>query len=310
MGASMFSINKGVGLSQAANSEIIRKLTALRITGYKDALINQEINEDDEAALNKLTLHLGEKILKVNLIGADGTDAYKAARSQFKRIIEQLSKTKLSLIVFAAQLLQFYTIICAEQFKPEGDYQEFQQLLANGSNKFGAVNTNLFIIEYQLIKIYNDSVALEDANANADALAKEALAHLNLIETQLPRLKESLDQLVIAEPDNVFLHYLLFLHSYTSAKLLELHYILEEKNLSTEEILALSGRQEIYLKAAKDALDTIEQLKQFFKAYKKNYAKGLEFALGQDLLHNLPEHDFHEIRNHLLSLITTNSSSP
>lgn len=306
----MFSINKGVGLGHATNPEIIRKLTALRFSGYKNSLINQEISEEEQTALSTLAVDLGEKILKINLISAEGTEAFKAARSQFKKIIEQLSQTKYSFIVFAAQLLQFYTIICAEQFKPAGNFQEFQQLLAHGSNKFGTVDTNLFIIEYQLTKIYNDTVVLGDEYAQAGELSQATPAHLQLMETQLHRLNTALNAFIVAEPDNIFLYYLSFLHSYSSAKFLELQYLLEEKKLTTAEILALSGLQEIYLSAAKDALDNIEQLEHFFNAYPQNYGKGVEFALGQDLLHKLPEHDLHEIRKHLLSLITTDSARP
>lgn len=304
----MFSV-RGAGLSHVIDPNIIRKLTAIRVSGYKLPLINQEISITDEKTVSDLVLGLGEKILKVNLIEREGTEHFKAVRTQFKEILTQLSKNRLALIVYAADLLQFYTIICAQQFNPNGNLHEFQQLLSNGSNKFGETQDNLFIIEYQLTQIYNELVLLGDTFTSTEQTSKDLHANFKLIETELHHLRESIDKKILAEPDNVFLQYLSFLHSYASAKHLELRYIVEEKQLSKEEIVELYGLQELFLNAARSAIDQINALNQFYAEYKVQYAKGLEFALGQDLLRRFPEFNLVTLREHLSSLLPESGSN-
>src|SRR5689334_18775211 len=109
MGSSLFSLNKSAKLSSATNTSILKKLTAIRVAGYKMLEINKEIGEQHYEAISTLIKELGGKILKVNLIDSKGTDKFLTTRNQFNEIVTTLIKAgKFPLVFYAAQLLQFY----------------------------------------------------------------------------------------------------------------------------------------------------------------------------------------------------------
>ncbi len=86
-----------------------------------------------------------------------GVPAYKSVYKQFSQTVNSLQNTdRFATVYFAAQLLQYYTIICDEDFSPKSGFTEFQEFLFTNRHKFGDMTGNVLVTEYCLIKIYND----------------------------------------------------------------------------------------------------------------------------------------------------------
>ncbi|KTC66200.1 hypothetical protein Lade_0858 [Legionella adelaidensis] len=299
-------LDKDASSAGSTKLKIIKKLTLIRMFGYNLATIEKEFSELDYDELKNFTLELGDKVIKNTLISSGSIDQYKEARAQFTSLISNLHQ--FFLVVFSAQLLQFYTIISDEDFFPQASFLEFQQFLSKNAYKFGELSNNLLFTEYQLIKIYNNLIQFTENSHQLEDFLKNAAGKIHLtniknISKQLTIIKDFLNKSIIEEPDNFFLHYLLFACSYTFAKLFELQFIIQEKIVTDKELHDLIDKQEYCLKMAKSALESIEDLNQFYTQRNKEPIKGLEFCLGQSLFHNFPQKDLAEIKNHLLELL-------
>jgi flagellar basal body rod protein FlgB len=315
MGSRLFSVSRRAAHCRPANSEVISKLTAIRVAGYNKKVVDQQLSEQNHKDILLLTKQLGEKVLKVNLINSEGTKVFKAARIQFNEVINNLAqKGTFPLVFYAAQLLQFYTIICDDKFEPNLSPPYFQKLLADNIDNYGDTNSNLFIAEYKLTIIYNNLVSSGDLYANTDAVMQDSdpkmpLLQLKLTLNQLESLKENIDKWLLEATDNVFVHYLSFIYQYTLAKALEFQFVVQERQLSDESKLELSKTQETHLTLAKEALDSLDELNRYFEGRGESYSNGLEFSLGQGLLHKLPETNLNELRTHVISLLSISTNT-
>jgi len=279
---------------------VIELLVEIRNSDYKPAMVNR-LTMEHLLQINNLVTKLGAKILEANSRDAI---AYNEARINFSRVIKELPENKFVLSSYAAQLLQYYTIVSADEFSPDQGVVEFNDFLYEHRASFGNTYKNLFIAEYKLIKIYNSLCDLiemhEGTLAPIPAASKEKL--ISTIISELEKLKKQMDQWILDAPDHTFIHYLSFAYYYCYAKTLELHFLENQKMMSEEEKATASDTQHAALKFAKDALKDVENLKNNSKF------PGTEFSLGQDLLGKLPIKDFDTIKLHLSELIESSNS--
>ena len=308
----MFSLSRAAKMNITENPDVIKKITAIRVSGYKISLINQ-LDEQDYKVILILIKELGEKILKVNLINGEGTDTFNEARAKFIDIVNKLPQiNRFEVVSYAAQLLQYYTILCDDNFIPHSNFSNFNQLLSNNEQRFGTTKNNLFIAEYILILIYNELALSALSHAEVDEGIKSSdgkmrLGSLRLKSQKLIELNELITEWTTDAPNNVFVLYLSFIYHYTSARLLEFQYEMQEEKLTEEGQLKLSEAQESHFNLAKEALETIETVIQFDKERGIIHSSGLEYSFGQALLSKLPETNMDEMKKHLLSLLATHT---
>lgn len=306
----MFSFNKSAKLNSAKNPDIIKKLILIRISGYNLEDIYKEIKEQDYEPLITLVKELGGEILKVNLIHSQGTNQFLTARARFNELINtSVLASKFSLVCYATQLLQFYTLLCDTQFSPNSSIKSFCQFLEEKRHQLGGTDTNLFILEYKIILIYNELSFYLDSYNNSEEPINNNLEQLDVfkcISQQLIRLKEYLDHSIIESPNHIFLRYLHFISQYTFAKLIEFKFTMQNE-VSEEGMLELTHRQLIHLNLAKEALEKIEELTLYFQQIGINFVSGVEFSFGQNVLSKFPETQIDRIKKHLISLISINT---
>lgn len=279
---------------------IIKKLTAIRLSDYKQAIIELHMTEMDYPALAALIKKLGEKILKANQDANPNHAPYQEVRRRFLLMLNQFTtdNDEFALVSYAAQLLQYYTILCSEDFHPGEDYTRFDDFLCASIRKHGDTTHNLFIMEYRLIKIYNDlSLWTESITEHPDN-NKDSPLSLELLFTHTKRLHHLIQNLVCNTPDNLFYGYLDFVSNYTLAKACELNYRLKSAELSFEEKKRYSDEQKHYLLYAQKAWNDIEN-KSLGPGKSQRYLKGLEFSFGQHVLFKLPVGHVDAIRHHL-----------
>lgn len=314
MGNSMFSLSRAAKMDITKNPDVIKKITAIRVSGYKISLMNQ-LDERDYKVILTLIKELGEKILKVNLINAKGTDTFNEARAKFIDLVNNLPQiNRFEVVSYAAQLLQYYTILCDDNFISNSNFSNFNQFLSNNEQKFGTTHNNLFIAEYILILIYNELALSALSHAEVDEGIKSSdgkmrLGSLRLKSQKLIELNELIKEWTTDAPNNVFVLYLSFIYHYTSARLLEFQYEMQEEKLTEEGQLKLSGAQESHFNLAKEALESIETVIQFDKERGITHSGGLEYSFGQALLNKLPETNMDEMKKHLLSLLATHTAT-
>lgn len=290
--------------------EIIKKLTSIRIDGYKHHKMSQAIKKTDIDEIKVLVKKLGDNILIANILGSGGVDKYTTARTKFHHMLDNfiVQGNKFDITIYAAQLLQYYTVISDDGFTSEFSSQEFEQFLdENCQEKFGDTRKNAFVVEYKLIKIYNDLTTLTDATTGKIAHIVDSDEKTMVLVNQLIELQTIVSDYLNQAPDNVFPQYLSFVINYTTAKLLELNYRIQDaaiEKLTPEEGLQLSDIQQMYLASAKQALKEIEKLPGYFEEHNMTHVKGTEYSLGQEILHNFPITNLEKATDHLLSLTT------
>jgi hypothetical protein len=280
------------GLSKP-DKELISTLVGIRVAHNPTRAI-LALKDTDYPKMNALVIKLGEKILQANY--TDG-ERYNEAKRKFLATINELFKQniKFNSAFYTSQLLQYYTIICHEKFAPEQNTAAFLDFLA--ATKFEETESNLFITEYKLIKIYNDLSDLIDSKAGT-------IAPMGALEAQVPRLLEELNKIqenvtkwLEDAPDNVFVHYLSFSVNYCFARSIELQFTLLKDSLPEQEQSSLSDLQQIFFTQAQKALEQIKELKE-----SGIHVKGSEFNLGQDVFNRLPAADLDAVQSHMHSL--------
>lgn len=284
----------------APEPSIIELLTQVRNAGYPVISMNR-LNETHLAKIQELVIELGHKILGAKSAADPKIDE---AHAKFQLVACELIKTKqkYAIVSFAAQLLQYYTIICDKDFEPNQSLDEFNQLLAK-KNAFGDVSNNLLVTEYRLIKIYNDLITFTDAQMGKIAPIKDGALKVARLLEQLVAIKEKVGEWEQKNPDNIFFSYLNFTVNYTYAQALECQFNLQEENLSEEDkTLCADVQKNVFLKAALGALDKTRLLEADSEERKLPFAKGAEFSLGQGLLHKMPVNDLEKVCEHVSSL--------
>lgn len=295
------SVDK-VNLSTA----IVAKLTQARITAPVNQKLMLELtNAKLYGDLKILIKSLGESILKSNHDTTLPADEFIAKKNQFTRLVDTLAAEqaqlgeKLRLISFGMQLLQYYTLLCNDYFRSDFNFEEFAAFLA-ANKQLGDTSKNPFVVEYQLIKIYNElSTAVESATSKIAPM--NAQEKINLIKTQLALLENTVRNFNESAPDNGFAAYLIFVTHYIYAKISELDYVLHESSLTTDEKLRLGDVQKAHLDLAKAHLSKIEELTAFHADYNRPL-RGIEYSFGQDLLYKLPINNLDTVKEHLTAL--------
>ena len=291
------------------NTTIIEKLTSIRLSGYDASKINLDISEMDILAIKTLIIRLGTNILKANILGSRGIAEFTASRNKFIKMAENFITVshKFDITSYAAELLQYYTIISDDGFSSELNYRDYSNFLAtNEKTKFGNTTNNSFILEYKLIIIYNELACLTDAQTGKIAPVDDNEIKAIQLATPLFELQKTVSDYLLNAPDNVFPLYLNFIINYTAAKLFELNYRLLETEivkLKPEDVLQLSDRQQQYIKSSKDALSEINNLYNHFSERNIPHAKGMEYSFGQDLLHKFPPADLEATTVHINTLL-------
>ena len=290
------------------NPLLVKKLTHIRLSGYNNAQINREILESDYNDLKALIRELGENILKANVKKTGERNDFMEIRAKFVKMTDVFinHSNVYTITTYAAQLLQYYTIVCNKNFHSEQDFPSFDRFLFNNKRTLGDASINAFIVEYKLIKIYNDLSTLVDAISGTIAPIENSEQKSAFLKEHLQLLHETVSNFKCNAPDNVFSHYLNFVSNYATAKALELDYRMLEMKLAKstpEDEQELSVKQQIYLDNAKESLDEIEKLPLFFEERNSPHVKGMEFSFGQDVFSKLPVRNIGEIIEHVSALL-------
>lgn len=292
MGLQFFKVQKAI--MSAAEKSIIEVLVDIRLSSYNASKITR-LNDSDLANIRALATKLGEKILEANI---GDSLSYNEARINFNRAIKKLPENNRFITAsYSAQLLQYYTIVSAEEFVADQSIVAFNDFLTTNRTRFGDIDTNIFIAEYKLIKIYNTLCDLVDAKQGILAPLHEQEKLIDLIPKELAALRVHIDRWLLDAPDNVFIHYLSFAHHYSCAKTLELAFLHNEKSLSEEKKLDTAQDQDLLLKLAQDELKEIEHLQS-----NESVSLGSEFSLGQDVLAKMPVKELDAIQSHVAAL--------
>jgi len=279
-----------------SEKEIINTLVELRHEQYSSKLVNR-IPDTDYPAIKALAIKLGEKILKANHpVSAN----YNRAKIQFNSTINELFKqdVRFNMATFAAQLLQYYTVISHPEFEPVQNIEEFVRFLIQ-TPQLGETGTNLFVTEYKLIKIYNDLCDFVDVKAGVIAPIVNMPARVEFLVAELEKIKSQVTKWLNDAPDNIFVHYLNFALNYCFAKVLELQFISDKTSLSDDERIFLATLQDAFLEQTKKSLTEIEQL----KARNVPFLYGIEFNLGQEVFNKLPSSDLESLQAHVNFLL-------
>lgn len=265
-------------------------LIEIRNSDYNVSKING-IGTDDFAQIKLWVLNSGEKILRTHL--NDETDLLKAQRV-FNAAIDRLwaFSNKFPAISFSCQLLEYYTIISDDDFKQNLNFQEFHDFLVKNSSKFGVYENNLFVMEHKLITMYRDLTHF----LNAEAPVADMQARNDFILEQLNGFSEKIAQWLSDAPDNTFVQYLSFVHSYLAAKALELKCTKTSESLSEDESRYFKESSVSLLQKAFHSLNNIDNALEFAKSQEAIAASGMEFSFGRDVLIKLAAPDIESIK--------------
>ena len=280
---------------------LITKLTQIRKSNYKITLVN-EITEADLPKVQELILQLGNKILKANI---PQQKKLADAQMHLNEVIDSLCKngSKFGVVSFAAQLLQYYTVITDKDFSSDASFQEFHQFVNDNVDKFGTVSKNLLITEYYLIKAYNHLCIYADSATGKIAPIQNMANKTDLILEQLNLIKTQIDEWMIAAPCNTFVCYLNFSLHYSCAKAFELYYHLEAKTLSGEDQYRLAMIQGNFLTTALENLNKIDEIKTGAQDRNISFLGGSEYSLGQNVLVKMPIEDIDLLKSHVSGLL-------
>lgn len=279
-----------------AEEGLIKTLVAITHSKYDIKLINS-IPPESLPILQALVIKLGEQLLLAN--SKEDAALYKESKKKLHEAMHQLFDKTVTfpIIVFSAQLVQYYTLVSDPAFNSHLNATEFMSFLKNNS-KFGDCSANLLVTELKLIKIYNDFCIQLDEEAGIISKAKKSKINASVV-VGLEEIREQLTTVLNKDdPTNIFAHYLNFIYHYCQAKKLEFVYV-NTKDSHPESNLSLTAQQDEHLKQAKEAMTNIKTIQEY------PLITGVEFSLGQDLFHKLPISDMDTIHTHVTELART-----
>lgn len=258
---------------------LINSILAIQRSNFKPGDM-RDLSNDDYKALKQLVIKIGNKLIKEDLIKEERLNLYPVAKSNYAKIIHGMSQpsNKFCFIRYAAQLIQYFTLLREQQCSNELDLQDFHQFLL--INEVVNANMNLYLVENQILIIYRDLFKLEET-AGKSRLTRAAVEHkLASINLQLEKLREIIDNGKIDAPYNVFVFYLSCIINHSYLKYLE---VCDSLQASVGEESEISELKIGYLKLANDDLKSIETIKDSCAQLNISYAYGYEFSFGQDI---------------------------
>jgi hypothetical protein len=279
------------------NKQIIKILTLFRLANYPKTI---RISAETLSYLKTFIQDLTDKILDTTI--KDSSER-EIAKSNFSESIKDffVETNIVNALTFSAQLLQYYTMLNHQEVLASLDSAGFVDFLQSKSKTLGISDLNLFIMEYKLIKIYND-LCLFDASIKSYvapvsnlSIKKERL--LGLLADLGPRIIE----LVSKERDNIFYHYLHFCFCYCNAKVMDFEAYTKAKPISLEEDHSFFATQQLYLEQAFLNLENIERIQADAEDCKIGF-HGQIFSLGRHIFDHLPSNNIASIKAHLQSM--------
>ncbi|KTC66198.1 hypothetical protein Lade_0856 [Legionella adelaidensis] len=286
-------------------NDTIAALTEFRDNNYQLRFISP-VTEAHFPEIKNWVLELGTKILRVN---ATNLEEINVAQSQFAKIVDVFfqTKNKFAICSFAAQLLQYYTVISHARFTSEFNAIQFREFLKEHEKELGSVENNSLITEYRLIKIYNDLTDCLDSINGVKRPIPDVNEKLGFLLGELNTIQEKINQWIYDAPDNVFIAYLKFVVSYACAKALELqHKLIPTEEREQKEMVA--GSQRFFLQDCLQGLKNIQSIQTLSAERGHTFVKGAELSLGQNVLIKLPVSDLDAITSHVSSLLEASSS--
>lgn len=301
-----FFHKKNIIASDKSTSNIVNKLTAIRASGYNPEKINL-ISEQNLPQILILITDLGNKILRTRFVE---TTQLIEAQSEFSQIIQPLSNTQNlhSTVLYACHLLQYYTILCNTGLETNDTFENFSAFLDKNIKKFGDTSTNPFIVEHQLILIYNDLCTFTNSATGQLAAIKNLKEKNDQLLLKLTQFFPTITALTTHAPENAFYQYLKFVHSYASAKVTEFQFIIMKDTFNEEQALALDQMQKLFITACKTSIARIDALYQSANnilhpaAHENTFVSGAEFSFGANILVKLPVSSRDIISKHLNAL--------
>ncbi|BBB15278.1 hypothetical protein RVIR1_07890 [Candidatus Rickettsiella viridis] len=285
-------------------SELTALLTAIRVSGYNTEEI-ASISKAKLSLISALIINLGNKILKTRI---ESEEPLARAKLDFSQLIKRLAgdSNTVAFVRYACQLLQYYTLLCDKEFVPDMTLQDWQNFLYINKESFGDTTNNPFVIEYALIKIFNQLNELTDSVEGKIAPLPQLDETRLYLHHRLEKLAETINLWASNDTNNVFFHYLKFVYHYAYSKAIELQFLAKKVSLTEEENVNLSDSQQLYLLAAKDSINKIDTLYEQTKNNAQLVIQGTEFSFGLNVLIKLPTSDINQIKEHLSSLTIGN----
>lgn len=295
---------------QDKHERLIWDLTAARVKHYTqpwvERVLPKQANEH-YAPLKSLIRFFGEKMLKAT--PAIKPIDYPKAYAKFNKMLDLFVSDKsdsFSIVFYAAQLSQHYTVACHPSYSSELKLVKFEEFLEENKATFGVCTYNRFIIEHKLVIMYNEFSLLVKSAAGHIAPIPQAAEKARLLQERWRELRPIVTGFERTYPNCVFSRYLNFLINYTMAKALEMDVHLSMKDVAPAEMDEVSledqwkHAQHAFIARAKESLNYTQALSSSDEP--PSHIPGMEFCFGQNVLTKLPTADFDLIRTHLEDL--------
>jgi hypothetical protein len=283
------------------NKHILRELIKIRINDYKIDRENELFYSYNLQSLIGLILGIIKKIIYTN-----NENDIQANQMQYEHLKQQLSflaKEKPdSFIFFSSQLVQYYTIICDSELASINTFSKILNYIENKREHFGDVSKNLFIIEYYLIKLYNEIFRCKEEFEHASDTVKTNLKKWldydrKKYSSFLTHLSTILEEKIVHFPHSIYNNYLNVVLNYTHALIVEYQLRINADTYQDQEKPpeAFFENQQNYFKKIEKSLDVLET--------KINKSSCFEpFLLGSDIFSNFPIKTIPEFKAHILTM--------
>lgn len=277
-------------------------LDKIRTGNYNSSDV-KNVSDEELELIKQLVLNLANKLIRAELASSGKTESYLENKNKCLKTINNFTSKnhKNSVIYYACQLLQFYTIQCDTNCNTAKCLNDYQASLNAKSSILGNTTNNLFVKEHEIILLYNDLINVEKSSLNK----KSKLDKLYSLISKLSEIKSIIETITINIPNNTFLYYLRFSLNYASAKSVEIKFQLTKDELSDDEQVFFSTSQQTYLKLAKKDLESIAKLNKYCQEKRSSIqVNGNEYSLGQDVFRKMPASaNLDILKEHLSSLI-------
>lgn len=290
-----------VPLKPTLYRSVIKKLVAARIKNYDPIWVRHTFSKAVMTEVLSLVKTLAKKILISNF---EQTKEHRKDLTYLNQLLFSLAqRNQKDIIFYAANLLQFYTIICDDFFKNHPSFKDLKQFLNHGQTKFGITTENPFILEYQLIALYNDFDAYSHQLENHLENSASIHSKIQSLETDFKQIICQLNHLYQSNPDHLFYQNLQFIAYYTMAKFNELELHMKKNQLTAQEVNVLIQQQNTHLKKAQSFLHSISENIQKETRHGQ-FALGREYWVNQKIFTKFPEHDLEAMNAHIQQLLT------